>query len=248
MTGSHSRLGGGPRAAACHGAALLDQDWGHGPCARGCCLAARVRVQPEAAMGSSCCLWLDIGRLGSWVEEACVHLPLRSHPAGALACVRTAVTVTVGKQGVTRWHSGCSANCLGRAPLAEKVANSPDEVAKAQLRVLLVLCPPCHCHPSHVPTCRRPRQCLLRLLLPLRQRCAHVGGLSGCWRRGQQTAQHTRLGRGAKRHSPVKGKQISGRRSPRHVETARNGDPGSGGHREGTPVLPRGREARRVPN
>lgn len=123
--------GGGPCAAACHGAALLDQDWGHGPCARGCCLAARVRVQPEAAMGSSCCLWLDTGSLGSWVEEACVHLPLRSHPAGALACVRTAVTVTVGKQGVTRWHSGCSANCLGRVPLAEKVANSPDKVAKA---------------------------------------------------------------------------------------------------------------------
>lgn len=87
------------------------------------------------------CLWLDIGRLGSWVEEACVHLPLRSHPAGALACVRTAVTVTVGKRGVTQWHSGCSANCLGRAPLAEKMAQSRQGGESP------ATCPPCPMSP-----------------------------------------------------------------------------------------------------
>lgn len=248
MTGSHSRLGGDRVLLPVTALLCWTRTGVTAPAPAAAAWLPASGSSPRLQWARPGCLWLDTGSLGSWVEEACVHLPLRSHPAGALACVRTAVTVTVGKRGVTRWHSGCSANCLGRVPLAEKVANSPDKVAKAQLRVLLVLCPPCHCHPSHVPTCRRPRQCLLRLLLPLRQRRAHVGGLSGCWRRGQQTAQHTRLGRGAKRHSPVKGKQISGRRSPRHVEAARNGDPGSGGHREGTPVLPRGREARRVPN
>lgn len=46
-------------------------------------------------------------RLGSWVEGARVHLLLRSHPAGAVTCVRTAVAGTVGERGVARWHSGC---------------------------------------------------------------------------------------------------------------------------------------------